>query len=194
MARGSCRSLFHWLWPSYCFVGPTVLGTEWRLCWLPLGGYVKLHGQERLDDRRSGRFGQRGRPGRTFHDKSGFIARHCCCCGARLPISCLPRPCCSARCSTAFRVNPRDPVIQTVRRPGSAAARRPGSLTGDRIVSIHKQQQDQTTFEDIVRIVSASAGQAFARNGRSRSGVDSDSSTCHAGSLGGRRRWWQDWA
>src|ERR1700709_853838 len=26
------------------------VGTEWRLCWLPLGGYVKLHGQERPED------------------------------------------------------------------------------------------------------------------------------------------------
>ena len=26
------------------------VGTEWRLCWLPLGGYVKLHGQERPQD------------------------------------------------------------------------------------------------------------------------------------------------
>jgi len=26
------------------------LGTEWRIAWLPLGGYVKLHGQERPQD------------------------------------------------------------------------------------------------------------------------------------------------
>ena len=25
-------------------------GTVWKLCWLPLGGYVKLHGHERADD------------------------------------------------------------------------------------------------------------------------------------------------
>ena len=45
------------------------VGTEWRLCWLPLGGYVKLHGQERPQD-----VSQEVRDGwisgRTFHEKS----------------------------------------------------------------------------------------------------------------------------
>ncbi len=44
-------------------------GTVWKLAWLPLGGYVKLHGQERpedvADDVRA-----RWIPGRTFHEKS----------------------------------------------------------------------------------------------------------------------------
>jgi regulator of sigma E protease len=44
-------------------------GTEWRLSWIPLGGYVKLHGQEQPADvpeevRAS------WRPGETFHEKS----------------------------------------------------------------------------------------------------------------------------
>src|SRR5690349_22696536 len=26
------------------------VGTVWKLAWLPLGGYVKLHGQERAED------------------------------------------------------------------------------------------------------------------------------------------------
>lgn len=44
-------------------------GTVWKLAWLPLGGYVKLHGQERPEDLTSE---QRARriPGRTFHEKS----------------------------------------------------------------------------------------------------------------------------
>jgi regulator of sigma E protease len=44
-------------------------GTVWKLAWLPLGGYVKLHGQERPQDVspqvRAGWI-----PGRTFHEKS----------------------------------------------------------------------------------------------------------------------------
>jgi regulator of sigma E protease len=44
-------------------------GTAWRIGWLPLGGYVKLHGQERAEDmtpeRRAARI-----PGRTFQEKS----------------------------------------------------------------------------------------------------------------------------
>ena len=43
-------------------------GTEWRISWLPLGGYVKLHGQERpedvADDVRAG-----WRIGHTFQEK-----------------------------------------------------------------------------------------------------------------------------
>lgn len=43
-------------------------GTEWRLGWLPLGGYVKLHGQETPEEVTPE---QRAswRPGRTFHEK-----------------------------------------------------------------------------------------------------------------------------
>lgn len=43
-------------------------GTVWKLAWLPLGGYVKLHGQERPQD-----VPEEVRatwiPGQTFHDK-----------------------------------------------------------------------------------------------------------------------------
>lgn len=44
-------------------------GTEWRLGWMPLGGYVKLHGQETPEDATPE---QRAawRPGETFHEKS----------------------------------------------------------------------------------------------------------------------------
>ena len=44
-------------------------GTEWQVGWLPLGGYVKLHGQEGPDDATPE---QRAawRPGETFHEKS----------------------------------------------------------------------------------------------------------------------------
>ncbi len=44
-------------------------GTVWKLSWLPLGGYVKLHGQEQPED-----VDETVRaawlPGRTFHEKS----------------------------------------------------------------------------------------------------------------------------
>lgn len=44
-------------------------GTVWKLAWIPLGGYVKLHGQERPDlvpeEERAA-----WQPGRTFHEKS----------------------------------------------------------------------------------------------------------------------------
>src|SRR4051812_31890435 len=45
------------------------VGTVWKLAWLPLGGYVKMHGQERPEDVspevRAGWIS-----GRTFHEKA----------------------------------------------------------------------------------------------------------------------------
>lgn len=43
-------------------------GTEWRLGWIPLGGYVKLHGQAPLADLPEAERTSE-RPGQTFHDK-----------------------------------------------------------------------------------------------------------------------------
>ncbi len=44
-------------------------GTEWRLGWIPLGGYVKLHGQETPADA-STEERAKWRVGQTFHEKS----------------------------------------------------------------------------------------------------------------------------
>ena len=44
-------------------------GCEWRIGWLPLGGYVKMHGMEDLGEaapEQAAAF----RPGETFHEKS----------------------------------------------------------------------------------------------------------------------------
>ncbi len=43
-------------------------GTEWRLGWLPLGGYVKLHGQE-VPEEVDPATRASWRPGQTFHEK-----------------------------------------------------------------------------------------------------------------------------
>ena len=43
-------------------------GTEWRVGWLPLGGYVKLHGQEQPEDV-SPEVQASWRVGQTFHEK-----------------------------------------------------------------------------------------------------------------------------
>jgi regulator of sigma E protease len=43
-------------------------GTEWRLGWLPLGGYVKLHGQETPEETDAATRAS-WRPGQTFHEK-----------------------------------------------------------------------------------------------------------------------------
>lgn len=44
-------------------------GTVWKLAWLPLGGYVKMHGQERPEDA-SDAVRRSWIPGETFHEKS----------------------------------------------------------------------------------------------------------------------------
>jgi len=44
-------------------------GTVWKLAWLPLGGYVKMHGQERPEDV-SDAVRASWIPGRTFHEKT----------------------------------------------------------------------------------------------------------------------------
>jgi regulator of sigma E protease len=43
-------------------------GTAWKLAWIPLGGYVKLHGQERPEDVGAD-VRAMWQPGRTFHEK-----------------------------------------------------------------------------------------------------------------------------
>src|ERR1700733_2716617 len=43
-------------------------GTLWKLAWIPLGGYVKLHGQERPEDVPSD-VRALWIPGKTFHEK-----------------------------------------------------------------------------------------------------------------------------
>ena len=43
-------------------------GTRWKLAWLPLGGYVKMHGQERLQDV-TAETRASWIAGRTFHEK-----------------------------------------------------------------------------------------------------------------------------
>ena len=44
-------------------------GTQWRISWLPLGGYVKMHGQERPEEV-SEEVRASWKPGQTFHEKS----------------------------------------------------------------------------------------------------------------------------
>src|SRR5215470_4699096 len=45
------------------------VGTVWKLAWLPLGGYVKLHGQERPEPADQPGESPWTIPGRVFHQK-----------------------------------------------------------------------------------------------------------------------------
>ena len=50
MAWRACGDVLDRLRPARWRPGRTASGTIWKLAWIPLGGYVKLHGQERPQD------------------------------------------------------------------------------------------------------------------------------------------------
>jgi regulator of sigma E protease len=123
------------------------VGTVWKLAWLPLGGYVKLHGQERPDtplpeeDRRMA--------GRMFHEKSV---------GSRALVVAAGPIANFVLAAALFAL-----LFATVGRPvilpvagdvvANSAAARGGIQVHDRIVSIAGTPTN--TFEDIQRIITA---------------------------------------
>ncbi len=126
-------------------------GTEWRLAWLPLGGYVKLHGQERPEDV-SAEARAAWQPGRTFHEKSV----------GRRALVIIAGPAANfLLAAVLFAV-----LYGSVGRPATttqvgeivadSAASRGGMRAGDRILAI--DGVEVARFEDIQRIVSASPG------------------------------------
>jgi regulator of sigma E protease len=106
------------------------VGTVWKLAWLPLGGYVKLHGQERAEDV-SDEVRASWIAGRTFHDKGV---------GSR---------------AIVVAAGPIIIPIATGVLPGSAAERA-GLAVNDRILAI--AGEPIKSFEDIQRIISAHPG------------------------------------
>jgi regulator of sigma E protease len=124
------------------------VGTIWKLAWLPLGGYVKMNGQERLEDAsdavRAGWI-----PGRTFHEKSV---------GSRAIIV-AAGPIANFLLAIVLFIllfgTAGKPTIIPVAGgvlPGSAAERA-GLHANDRILSI--AGQPVRDFEDIQRIIAA---------------------------------------
>ena len=112
------------------------VGTEWRLCWLPLGGYVKLHGQERPED-----VPQSVRdtwlPGRTFHTKS--VASRAIVVAAG-PIANFVLAIVLFSILFAVQGEPGDPVVQSV-LPDSAAMS--AGIASGRPNRDHRWSQDQ---------------------------------------------------
>ncbi len=130
------------------------VGTEWRLCWLPLGGYVKLHGQERPQDVpeavRAGWL-----RGRTFHEK-GVGSRAIVV--AAGPIANFVLAAVLFSIMFAVQGEPGEPVVQAVMDKSPAASA--GLQAGDRITEIDTHRING--FEGIVRIVSESPGKPLA--------------------------------
>lgn len=138
------------------------VGTVWKLAWIPLGGYVKLHGQERPEDVDAATQAA-WLEGRTFHGKS--VARRAIVVAAG-PIAnfLLAAVLFAALFATAGRPV-SIPVIGDV-QPQSAAAQA-GLMTGDRVTAIDGQKV--TRFEDLQRIIAGAADQTvkveFERDG-----------------------------
>lgn len=130
-------------------------GTMWKIAWLPLGGFVKLHGQERpedvADDVRA-----RWLPGRTFHEKS-VLSRAIVVAAGPAANFLLAAVLFAALFGTVGRPV-SVPVIGEVVADGAAA--RAGLRSGDRVQAIDGAAV--TKFEDIQRIVSANPDRALS--------------------------------
>jgi regulator of sigma E protease len=132
-------------------------GTQWKLAWIPLGGYVKLHGQERPQDV-SAAVRASWKPGRTFHAKSVGARAIVVAAG---PIANFLLAMVLFSVLFVFVGRPiATPVVGEV-MPDSAAAHA-GLLVNDRIVAIDGQPIER--FEDIQRIVTAHPGDKLSLN------------------------------
>jgi regulator of sigma E protease len=127
-------------------------GTQWRIGWIPLGGYVKMHGQETVADA-SPEVQAGWRPGETFHEKSvgdraivvaaGPIANFAL---AALLFAGLYGTVGEPRTTTAIGT-----VVE------NSAAARAGLLPGDLIVALDGQPID--SFMQVQRHIQPRAGQ-----------------------------------
>lgn len=137
-------------------------GTRWKLAWLPLGGYVKMHGQERPEEV-SPEVRASWIPGQTFHEKAVWQRAIIVAAGpiANFVLAMVL----FAALMAILGVGVSQPVVGGV-LPGSAAAQA-GLQVNDRILSIDGQPIN--SFEQIQHIVEPRPGQTLpivvTRNG-----------------------------
>ena len=136
---GFGRSLTHWVDRH---------GTTWRIAWLPLGGYVRMHGQER-PDQASPSVRASWVAGRTFHEKS-VLSRTIIVAAGPVANFVLAMVLFAALFATMGRPVTL-PVVGGVL--SGSAAERAGLQVNDRIESISGKPVHD--FEDVQRIVTA---------------------------------------
>lgn len=129
-------------------------GTVWKLAWIPLGGYVKLHGQERPEEV-APEARARWIPGRTFHEK-GVGSRAIVVAAGPVANFLLAAVLFAALFAAIGRPVPAAVVSGVL--PDSPAARA-GLQVGDRITSVGSTPVQR--FQDVQRQVGASAGQTL---------------------------------
>jgi regulator of sigma E protease len=136
-------------------------GTRWKVGWIPLGGYVKLHGQESAEDRAAAEAEARGRgetppqwrEGETFAEKP-VAARSWVVAAGPLANFLLAAVLLAGLFMTGGRPDTA-PVITAVQ--AESAAERAGLLPGDRIVAIDGRATER--FEDVQATVRLRPGQ-----------------------------------
>jgi regulator of sigma E protease len=127
-------------------------GTDWKISWIPLGGYVRLNGQERpedvTDDVRA-----RWIKGHTFHEKTVASRAIIVAAGpaANMVLALVLYSLLFGTVGQEVIQAVPPPVIGDV-LPGMPAARA-GIQAGDRVVQI--DAEPTTRFEDVQRIVTA---------------------------------------
>ena len=130
-------------------------GTVWKIGWLPLGGYVKLHGQERPQDVAEDVRAQ-WIPGQTFHDKPVLSRAIVVAAG---PIAnFLLAMVLFAGLFIVLGTPVTLPVVGAV-LPDSAASRA-GLMVNDRIVTIGDEPIH--TFEDLQHVITVHPAQTLA--------------------------------
>ncbi|MBV9786005.1 MAG: RIP metalloprotease RseP [Acidisphaera sp.] len=130
-------------------------GTQWKLAWLPLGGYVKLHGQERPEEV-SDEVRQGWMAGRTFHEKPVGSRALVVAAGPAANFL-LAIVLFALLFATAGRPVPMPVVGEVI---ADTAASRAGLQSGDRVLAI--DGTPIATFGDIQRIVTAHPAAALS--------------------------------
>ena len=139
-------------------------GTIWKVSWLPLGGYVKLHGQENPKDV-APEVRAAWVPGQTFHDKP-VLSRAIVVAAGPIANFLLAMVLFAGLFMAMGEPVPL-PVVGGV--VANSAAARAGLIANDRVVSINGQHID--TFEDLKNIVAAHPSERLSVQ-INRDGVD----------------------
>jgi regulator of sigma E protease len=127
-------------------------GTVWKIAWLPLGGYVKMHGQERPEDVPDA-IRARWVPGETFHEKS--VGSRAIVVAAGPAANFLLAMVLFAFLFLVMGKPVTVPVVGDVM--AGSAAERAGLMVNDRIAAI--SGEPVRGFEDIQRIITGRPGE-----------------------------------